>query len=298
MHQLTTDRRPVVKNLLIAWQVECLICIAVLTLSGCTAVQGVREHIAYNDTVDDFVLAWRNGAWAHQAWHMRKAQFLGHPYLHDFGEGFKAGYRDVASGGSGCTPPLPPRKYWNWRYQTAEGQAKVAAWFEGYPHGARAAEEDGAGLHRNIQTSELLRAEYRLGHEPPYKAPLYFHNPENWCPPGESVPPGTGQPTEPGVPPATAPGKPERDSQSSRAPSAPPSTIPAHTATGYVAFQANSPNRLALPTSNESLQTESGDPYTLLPWAHVVSTTNQAFVPAGPIQPPPVGPPISKEINN
>jgi hypothetical protein len=167
------------------------LCVLALALNvGCTAVQGIREHIAYNDTVNDFVLEWRNNAWASQAWHQRKWQFVGQPYLREFGEGFRAGYADVANGGNGCTPALPPRKYWNWRYQSGEGQAKVAAWFAGYPHGAKAAEEDGAGLYSQIQVSESLRAEYRLGHEPPYKAPLFFHNPENWCPPGETMAPG------------------------------------------------------------------------------------------------------------
>ncbi len=51
----------------------------------------------------------------------------------------------VADGSDGCTPSFPPNTYWGWRYQSAEGQAKVAAWFSGYPHGARAAEEDGVG---------------------------------------------------------------------------------------------------------------------------------------------------------
>ncbi|MBM4000045.1 MAG: hypothetical protein FJ297_11005 [Planctomycetes bacterium] len=158
--------------------------------SGCTAVQGVREYVAYNDLTNDFVLTWRNGAWAGQSWQMHKHQFLDQPFLGSFAEGYRAGYVDVASGANGCTPALPPRKYWSWKYQTPEGQGKTAAWFAGYPFGAKAAEEECAGLYSDIQVSETLRGEYRLGHEPPFKSPLFFHNPETWCPPQHVVPEG------------------------------------------------------------------------------------------------------------
>src|SRR5687768_15878605 len=106
------------------------------TSSGCTAVQGIENAFTYNDTTNEFVLGWRNSVWARQAWHERKNQFAGENQIVDFGEGFRAGYEDVAGGGNGCPPGIAPRKYWNWKYQSPEGQAKVAAWFAGYPHGA------------------------------------------------------------------------------------------------------------------------------------------------------------------
>lgn len=167
---------------------------AVLALvhTGCTALQGVQEYIAYNDLTNDFVLGWRNSAWARQAWQMRRDNFLDQPYLEHFGAGFRAGYISVASGGNGCTPALPPREYWSWKYQTPEGQGKVAAWFSGFPHGARAAEEDGAGNWSQIQVSETLRREYQLGHEPPYTNHVYLYDPAHCCPPG--LPPGATSP--------------------------------------------------------------------------------------------------------
>jgi len=122
--------------------------------------RGVCNYIAYNDTTDDFVMGWRNRVWSRQAWHARKAQFVGHQELGAFGEGFRDGYRDVASGGNGCPPPVPPRKYWSWRYQTAEGQCKVAAWYEGFPYGAQAAAEEGAGEHQQIQVSHAIVLQY------------------------------------------------------------------------------------------------------------------------------------------
>jgi hypothetical protein len=134
--------------------------IVLLGASGCAQFEGVQNVIEYNDFVDDFVLGWRGSAWASRSWREREPQFYGHPHLKDFGEGYRQGYRDVAAGGIGCPPALPRRRYWSWRYQTGEGQQKVAAWFEGYPHGARAAEEEGANRWREIQVSASIEAQY------------------------------------------------------------------------------------------------------------------------------------------
>ncbi len=60
-------------------------------------------------------------------------------------------------GSEACTPAFAPRQYWGWKYQSAEGQQKVAAWYSGYPHGARAAEEDGIGNWTQIQTSMTFK---------------------------------------------------------------------------------------------------------------------------------------------
>lgn len=128
--------------------------------SGCAAVQGVRNVIAYNDCTDDFVASWRGGAWAVKAWHRDSHQFADRPHFRAFGDGYRQGYKDVVLGSNGCPPPLPPRKYWSWKYQTAEGQGKVAAWFDGYPHGARAAEQDGAGNWLEIQVSQPIQTQY------------------------------------------------------------------------------------------------------------------------------------------
>ncbi len=139
-----------------------LLGVAILFTSstGCATLQGVRDYIAYNDVTDDFVIGWRNYVWANKAWAAERHCYEGHPQLADFGEGFRAGYRDVAAGGNGCPPPLPPRKYWAWKYQSPEGQAKIAAWFSGYPHGAAVAEQEGAGNWRDIPVSYAIQQEY------------------------------------------------------------------------------------------------------------------------------------------
>ena len=129
-------------------------------LTGCAPFRGLRENLQYNDSMNDFVMGWRNAAWARQAWHEHKYLYVEEPQFVTFGQGFRDGYADVAGGASGCVPGLPPRSYWTWKYQTGEGQAKVAAWFAGYPHGARAAQEDGAGNFQQIQVSHLIEAQY------------------------------------------------------------------------------------------------------------------------------------------
>lgn len=132
-------------------------------LIGCTSLSNIQESLRYNESWNDWVVSQRNAAWAARAWHLRKHHFCKEKYLDDFCAGFRAGYVDVASGSNGCTPAFPPQEYWGWKYQSAEGQGRVAAWFSGYPHGARAAEEDGVGHFTQIQMSSGIYNEYSQG---------------------------------------------------------------------------------------------------------------------------------------
>ncbi|MCE3015802.1 MAG: hypothetical protein ACK56W_04385 [Pirellula sp.] len=97
---------------------------------------------------------------AKRAWNARSSCFQNQKYIKDFARGFRAGYMDVADGGTGCVPSFPPREYWGWRYQSCEGQAKVSAWFSGFPHGVRAAEEDGIGNYYQMQSSAGVQQQY------------------------------------------------------------------------------------------------------------------------------------------
>src|SRR5262245_23289817 len=81
-----------------------LLALAASGASGCSALQGVNDYLAYNDTVNDFVLGWRNSVWARQAWHERQREYYDQPQFPAFGAGFRSGYADVASGGNGCPP--------------------------------------------------------------------------------------------------------------------------------------------------------------------------------------------------
>jgi len=133
---------------------------ATVPFAGCTAMTSVNNSWQYNGYWNQTMMGHRNKSSASKAWHSRKHHFCNEKYMREFSHGFRAGYMDVADGGKGCTPAFPPREYWGWKYQSCEGQARVAAWYSGFPHGARAAEEDGIGTWTQIQTSSAIQQQY------------------------------------------------------------------------------------------------------------------------------------------
>ena len=137
-----------------------LACSAAVPFAGCTAFTGLNNSWQYNGYWNQTMMGQRNKSSASKAWHCRKHHFCNEKYLKEFSHGFRAGYMDVADGGKGCTPSFPPREYWGWKYQSCEGQARVAAWYSGYPHGARAADEEGIGHWTQIQTSSAIQHQY------------------------------------------------------------------------------------------------------------------------------------------
>ncbi len=121
--------------------------------SGCTSIRAATKQLSQHEALDEFMVDYRNRAWSARAWLCRKDQFRNRHYLADFEAGFRAGYEDVAAGGSGCVPAVCPRSYWGWQYQSADGQGRMNAWFEGYPLGVQAAEEDGIGHWSHVATA-------------------------------------------------------------------------------------------------------------------------------------------------
>jgi hypothetical protein len=141
--------------------------------SGCTLVHNAHRALSYDESWNDAVIVMRNRNWSAKAWHKRKHNFCNERYSADFCAGFRQGYEDVANGSNGCTPAHPPRQYWSWEFQSAEGQARTSAWFSGYPLGARAAEEDGVGNYTQLQLSSGLQREYQQCGVLPQGAALY-----------------------------------------------------------------------------------------------------------------------------
>jgi hypothetical protein len=94
--------------------------------------------------------AWGNWSWCYDD--------LDHPF--HFAKGFKAGYKNILEGGKGCQPTLPPRWYWKPCYQSPEGRCKIASWFDGYSHGALAAQQDGYGSLQELPISPTARANW------------------------------------------------------------------------------------------------------------------------------------------
>jgi hypothetical protein len=114
--------------------------------------------------------------------------------MKDYAHGWKRGYYDMACGGNGCPPVLPPECYWSCLHQNPEGHRKVHVWYEGYRHGTIAAERTG------------VREWNYVGTAPP-QAPLH----SRW-----SVEPGHAIEQVFPAPPA-APGAPEQASAHSGA---------------------------------------------------------------------------------
>jgi hypothetical protein len=71
----------------------------------------------------------------------------------DFERGWKKGFLNVASGRDGKLPIVPERRYWGAEYQTAEGQARVDAWYAGFAQGSNAALRGDVGYQSLIPTS-------------------------------------------------------------------------------------------------------------------------------------------------
>lgn len=107
--------------------------LALLAASGCAELQ--------EDKIDN-----RNKWLARRAWESLEVCYQDFDYTDDFGRGFRKGYFDVANGGTGCPPIIPPQRYWSVKYASPRGHQRTHAWFEGYRYGAVVAEQDGVGI--------------------------------------------------------------------------------------------------------------------------------------------------------
>ncbi|TWU54609.1 hypothetical protein Poly51_33280 [Rubripirellula tenax] len=148
----STEPSPAIRNLR-RWLAAGCLGLIVVGSSGCTMTAGIGRQLKHTECIDDFMIGYRNRALAEKAWHCRKDQFCNQRNEREFRDGFMKGYMEVAEGGNACTPAIAPSQYWGWRYQSANGQGAVNAWFQGFPQGARAAEEDGVGHWSQIGTS-------------------------------------------------------------------------------------------------------------------------------------------------
>jgi len=183
----------------------------VLTAFGVSSLVGCSN---FWDQIDEqhFVMRTRNDA--RFAWkHSQDAYCHLEHNLDDFERGFIDGYVAVATGGNGCPPSLPPRRYWKTKYSNPDCKGEVIAWFDGYQHGAAAAMGDGASNSRQILTSGEIyhkskeHVEFHQDGEsvqmkesyPEILAPL----PEPFVPDGQSQPvPGVKEKVVPPTPPA------------------------------------------------------------------------------------------------
>jgi hypothetical protein len=131
--------------------------LVLLTAAGCNTM---------HDCINDCETSMRNHVLSQKAWCQWSWCYddLDHPY--HFARGFKAGYEDILAGGSGCQPTLPPRCYWKPCYQSAVGRSKINSWFDGFSHGAVAAQQDGYGDLQSLPISPTARANFMSRNAP------------------------------------------------------------------------------------------------------------------------------------
>lgn len=146
------------------------VCLVAVLLSGCAELQEMK-------------IDFRHRYLAKEAWESLQDCYGEMNYEADFGRGFREGYFDVANGGNGCPPPLPPQRYWSVRYMNTAGRERTEAWFQGFRYGAMVAEQDGIGQFMELPTSllEHSEAEKAAARRPP-------ESPEEAVPTEEPLP--------------------------------------------------------------------------------------------------------------
>ncbi len=133
-----------------------LIGLGCVALSGCATLKDGRYEMAQSC----------NAQWA---WYRAKPPCKDKAYPRHFRSGWKEGYKNVALGGGGLVPPVPPQKYWSARYETCEGRQMISSWYGGYQIGAIEAEKRGEDNCHPVPTACMVAL------------------PENGCPCNEST---------------------------------------------------------------------------------------------------------------
>ena len=124
---------------------------------GVLLTSGLCGCYQFGDGFDEVVSGGRNRVRAQYAWWQSRSVYDGMNNEGDFSSGYRAGYRRVAAGGDGAPPTLPPRRYWSPLFQSQGGQQQSVTWFDGFHHGALAAQQDGVDQYSQIATSISAR---------------------------------------------------------------------------------------------------------------------------------------------
>ncbi len=178
---------------------------ALYATAGCTTFSSSLNSICSSGVCSDLIEKHRNRTCALKAWYRREHNFCDQAYLRDFKNGFVAGYMAIADGKPGCPPKLPPKEYWGWAYQTAEGRAQMAAWFAGYPYGVQAAKDDGLGSWNHIQVDPEFLPHNRYGIDYGTGGNAGYNNPYQNYGGGQAYPYDAGTSTSPSGPSTPSP---------------------------------------------------------------------------------------------
>ncbi len=130
-------------------------------LSGCANVQGVFG--ACDCSLDRSLHMTRAQLMARRVWSSQHAScYSQHCDRKAVRRGFIDGFVDVAGGGDGCPPVFPPQPCClAGVLQSPYPQCRDQAWFEGYPMGAAAAEQQGCHLWYRSTLPAHLVPQYR-----------------------------------------------------------------------------------------------------------------------------------------
>lgn len=172
-----------------------------IAFAALTLVQSTGCNLNKLAFTDAWMLSYRDAVWSRRAFNLNYGN-CDQPYAEHFEEGFCAGYQDVAGGGDGYVPAMPPNEYRGFEYQSAEGAQCVNAWFEGYPAGVAAARKDDVGTYHNVLISRMINAavtqsetEHKLPGDVPIISPEMTRSSIRPSKPMYTVPPVT--PTQP-----------------------------------------------------------------------------------------------------
>ncbi len=109
-----------------------------------TARTLVVEPLQYCRELDSKKDWKRNRELAEAAWERVCVEGDGAGFSADYADGFVEGYATyLYEGGNGLPPAVPPRRYWDHRYESPAGERAVEDWFAGYRHGAGNARASG-----------------------------------------------------------------------------------------------------------------------------------------------------------
>jgi hypothetical protein len=97
-----------------------------LTLSGCTALSDTKYELGQRIR-------------AKHAWEEFNSCQC-ESFTSDYACGWNAGYYDVATGGTGCSPVVPPKRYWKPPVFCEHDPSKRDDWYCGFANGAACAQ--------------------------------------------------------------------------------------------------------------------------------------------------------------
>lgn len=158
-----------------------------------SARTSIVQPLIYHRIATDYLECRRNNKLADEAWGTFYSKHPNLEYSKDFECGFKDGFADFLwAGGTGAPPPVPPRHYWNFKYESPEGHQAAQNWFAGFRAGAESARESG------YRKMVLIPASTVLGPTSPQASQSPSSSQQ---PAASSTAPGSGKSTEEMLPP-------------------------------------------------------------------------------------------------